>query len=94
MTTQGPQHKSDLKAFEYVLEDFLEVKAAFTSQMMGPLKAFLLSKGFGNFILSTIEGFCLDEQLVLIRQGDPRSFEHLVFLNPENGRIRVRPLLS
>lgn len=80
------------REFEYVLEDYLEVKADLERHQTKPLKEFLLSQRRQGFVLSGVEGFCLHPQLVLIGSKNPASFEHLVFLNPHSGMIRVRRL--
>ena len=78
--------------FEYVLEDYLELKACLRTSKTKPIKTFLFSQKRGGWILSPVEGFSLDRHLVLFRQGDPNSFKHLVFLNPTDGRIQVKQI--
>lgn len=78
--------------FEYILEDFLEIKACLEAEKTKPIKDFLSSQGTSGFSLKAVEGFALGPQLVLIREDNPQSFRHLVFLHPEHGRIRVRSL--
>lgn len=85
-------NQNQRREFEYILEDFLEVKAALGRHKTQPLKQFLLSQRRKDFVLSGVEGFCLHPQLVLIGSKNPASFEHLVFLNPHTGTIRVRRL--
>lgn len=92
MTTKDVHPRKNLSIFEYVLEDFLEVKASLDGDKMRPIKKFLFSQRFEGRVLSSVEGFSLSRQLVLIDRGDPHFFRHLVFLNPQNGWIRVRPL--
>lgn len=78
--------------FEYVLQDFLELKACLGGKKTAPIKKFLFSQEPRNWSLSPVEGFCLDGHLILFQSGDPNSFKHLVFLHPDRGEIRVKML--
>lgn len=84
--------KPNRESFEYVLEDYLELKACLHTGKAKPIKTFLFSQKGKGWILSPVEGFSLDRHLVLFRQGDPDSFKHLVFLNPTDGRIQVKQI--
>ena len=79
------------KNFEYILEDFLEVKASVAPHRTKPLKKFLYAQGVKGELF-VVEGFVLQDQIVLINPNLPASFEHLVFLNPKSGAIWVRKL--
>lgn len=82
----------NLKALEYVIEDFLELKAYLDPGRVQPLKDFLFAQSLEGQILINVEGFHLARQLVLIDSGDPQLLDHMVFLNPEDGQIRVKRL--
>lgn len=86
------EKEKERKVVEYAIEDYLEVKASLVREKTGPLKEFLFSRSLKDWEVSTVEGFHLDQQLVLIRETDPETLEHLVFLNPEDGSIRVKKL--
>jgi hypothetical protein len=90
MASKIPRRRRDLKMLEYVIEDFLDLKARLDAKRAKPLKKFLLSRRLQPGSLSSIEGFHLARQLVLIVPRRPHSFEHLVFLNPVNGAIQVK----
>ena len=75
---------------EYVLEDFLELKASLTQPQMDPLKEFLFSRQRDGLALEEAEGFRLAEYLVLIEAEDPTRLEHLILLNPASGEICVK----
>lgn len=83
-----------VKALEYVLDDYLEIKARLNVQKARPLKKFLFSLRARGSSIESFEGFCWNEQIVLLRGGDPQLFKHLVFLNPGDGRIQVKGLLK
>ena len=91
MSTSMSKYESR-KFFEYVLRDFLEIKAALNVEQTVSIKSFLASKGCLGSSLLPLEGFCVNQQLVLLRSGDPRSIKHLVYVNPSNGLIRIKPL--
>ena len=54
--------------FEYVLNDFLELKADVDPKRAEALKSYLLSNGKGRLTLSAVEGFRLNGHLVLIEK--------------------------
>ena len=88
-TLNGSRRKAE---GQYVLQDFLELKASLNGKKASPIKKFLFSQEPHDWHLSPVEGFCLDGQLILFQSGDPKSFKHLVFLNPDRGEIRVKNL--
>ena len=79
----------DLETLEYVLEDFLEIKTSLAGERMAALKQFLFSQPLNGHQVLSVEGFLLANQLVVVNEGNPHGIEHLVFLSPESGRIRV-----
>ena len=92
MTVKPCAERKSLRTLEYVLHDFLEVKASLDPEKAKPLKKFLFSQSLDGETLSTLEGFSLAKQLVLFEQSDPESFQNLIFLNPEDGAIQIKRL--
>lgn len=92
MATVGMPQVTKRTLFDYVLEDFLELKASIGANKVGTLRTFLESKKGSELSIVPVEGFAVNRQLVLLRKGSPQSFENLVFLNPKSGWIRVKPL--
>jgi hypothetical protein len=92
MATHQAVDRKERKALEYVLHDFLDLKASLDPRRTRPLKEFLFSKEQDGDAISAVDGFLLGQQLVLIQPGDPHSLEHLVFLCPADGGIRVKRL--
>lgn len=92
MSTRTLQKRKTNESLEYVLEDYLEVKASLSPGQSVPLKKFLLAEPPQGSSVLGLEGFRLDEQLVLIDHCDPHQFKNLVFLTPGDGKIRVRAL--
>ncbi len=84
---------SDRKSFEYTLADYLEMKASLDPGKAKTLKAFFHQQKLQGFNLSPIEGFFLDQHLVLFHPGSSNPFKHLVFLNTLNGNIHAKKLL-
>lgn len=84
--------QEEVEVLEYVLEDFLELKASLHPSQAKPLKEFLFSQSLDGRDLSAVEGFLLANHLVVIDPRDPAAVEHLVFLSPGDGGIRVRSL--
>jgi len=82
----------ELETLEYVLEDFLEMKASLNQEKTAALKQFLFSHPVNGHAVSSVEGVVLANHLVVIDEGDPGAIDHLIFLNPGDGRIRVKPL--
>ena len=77
---------------EYVLQDFLELKASLNKEKARSIQDFLFTQELDSEEFSSVEGFHVGRQLVLIEPTNPYSFKHLVSLNPTNGSIQVRPL--
>ena len=85
--------RRELKTLEYVLHDFLELKASLHPKKTKPLKEFLFSQKLDGLQVSTVEGFLLAQNLVLIEQPvTPPAIQNVVFLSPKDGRIRVKHL--
>ena len=94
MEAKNSQLKGHQAALTYVLEDFLEVKASLDAKKTRALKQFLFSRPLNGHQVSSVEGFLLANHLVVVNEGDPGAVEHLVFLSPRNGRIRINCLKS
>lgn len=91
MTTYGSQTGTK-KAFEYILHDYLELKAALSAKQAKNIRNFLTSNGCIGSSLIHIEGFSVNQQLVLLKSDDPQSIKNLVYLNPANGLMQFRSL--
>jgi len=83
---------SDLKSFEYTLADYLEMKASLGLGKAKALKAFFHQQKVQGFNLSPIEGFFLEQHLVLFYPESSNPFKQLVFLNTLNGNIQAKKL--
>ncbi len=90
MEVKPTNRRGDLRTLEYVLDDFLELKVRLDTKKTAAVKQFLLSQPWNGHPLSSVEGFLLDKHLVVFHEGDPRAVNRLIFLNPGDGRIRVK----
>lgn len=79
-------------SFEYVLNDFLEIKAEINPKRAEALKNYLLSMKDRNLSLSLVEGFRLNGHLVLIEKENASTLERLVFFNPDKGLIQIKQI--
>lgn len=92
MPAKSPQQRNHRRVLEYVLDDFLELKTSLTGELTKPIKEFLLSQCPPQTDISTLEGFRLASQLVLIDPTCRALFDHLILLNPLDGKIHVHRL--
>jgi len=90
MAAHNTKDEQARRSFEYVLEDYLELKAEVGPRKAGPLKAYLLSRGEQNLTLRPVEGFRFNGHLVLIEKKNTRRLTRLVLFDPEKGSLRVR----
>lgn len=84
--------KRDLETLEYVLDDFLELKVCLDAGKTEAVKQLLFSQPLNGHQVSSIEGFLLGHQLVVFHKGDPGTLNQLIFLRPEDGKMRVKRL--
>lgn len=84
--------QEEVKDLEYVLDDYLELKAGLHSSQGKPLKQFLFTQSLDGGHLSSVEGLLLANHLVVFDSGDPAAVEHLLFVSPGEGSLRVRSL--
>ena len=80
------------KTLAYVLEDFLEVKTQIAPEKADAIKRLLSFEKLRAFDIHSVEGFSLDQNLVLFRPDSPNSFKQLIFLNPVSGVTQALPL--
>ena len=92
MVSESRTQSEEFKALEYVLADFLELKAGLGSKETRPFKEFLFKLPLNGRRVSGIEGFLVAEHLVVFEKRNPEKVKHLIFLSPEDGTFRVRPL--
>ena len=92
MVTASLAQSEAFKTLEYVLADFLEVKAGLGQKETRPFKEFLFTLPLDGRHVSPVEGFLVGEHLVVLEKKNPRKVKHLIFLSPEDGTFRVRPL--
>ena len=90
MTTQCKSSKKGFESFEYVLNDFLEIKAEVNPKRAEALKNYLLSMKERNLSLSPVEGFRLNGHLIVIEKRTLPA--KLVFFNPDKGSIRIKQI--
>lgn len=83
---------ADRTTFEYTLHDYLEIKASLNEDKLGGLKKFLSRQPLCELELFPLEGFSVSGNLILLQSGTPKSFKHLVFLNPVNGAVHFSAL--
>ena len=81
-------------SFEYVLNDFLEIKAQTDPRKAEALRNYLLSMKERNLSLTPVEGFRLNGHLVLIEKENAGTLNRLVFFNPDKGSIRIKQIPS
>ena len=91
-TPQNIADSDDAKMLEYVLDDFLELRASLNASQAKRLKEFLLPQRLAGMSLSTIAGFILANHLVILNSTDWQTIERLVWVEPGAGRIRVKNL--
>ena len=84
--------KRSSKVVEYVIEDFLEMRGCLDTKEMKQVKSILLSQHARGDSVTSVEGFHLGKQLVLIVRRAPAYFEHLICVCPKKGKIRIRNL--
>lgn len=94
MAAYNTKGEEDRRSFEYVLEDYLELKAEAGPQKARSLKAYLLSRGERNLTLRPVEGFRFNGHLVVIEKGSARKVTRLVLFDPEKGSIRVKEIAA
>ncbi len=92
MTTKNGNPTEDAKMLQYVLEDFLELKTSLVPQKAKSLKNFLLSQDLAALQLLPAEGFLLDTSLVVFGKTNPQSITHLVFVDPQTGKVQIKRL--
>ena len=92
MTADNAKDDEARRSFEYVLEDYLELKAEVGPRKAGPLKAHFLSRGEQNLTLRPVEGFRFNGHLVLIEKKSTRRLTRLVLFDPQKGSLRVRDI--
>ena len=92
MTTRVAHRAEDLKILEYVLDDFLELKASLNTNQTQLLKEFLFSRRRDGLHIFPVEGFLWAKSLVVFESRSPDEVEHLIFLNPQDGKIQVKHL--
>lgn len=88
------ERRDPVRFFEYVLDDFLELKAGMDPRRTKLLKAYLLSQGRKNLALRSVEGFRLNGHLVLIEREECHRLKRVVFFNPDKGSFRIKEIPS
>ncbi len=79
---------------DYVVGDFLSIKASLGEEESSVLKSYLFSRMVGNNRIVAVEGFYLGRNLVLLEKINPWDFCHLICVTPGNGKIQARELPS
>ena len=92
MNNGANSRKRPSKVVEYVIEDFLELRGCLDTKEMKQAKSVLLSQKACGDNVTSVEGFHLGRQLVLIVRRAPTYFEHLICVCPKEGKIRIRKL--
>lgn len=82
----------DLEVLEYVLQDFLELKADLDTSRTRPFKRFLFSLPLNGCLVKPIEGFILADHLVVLDERSPEAIGRLIFLSPGKGTFQVKHL--
>jgi hypothetical protein len=83
---------NQFKPWEYVLEDFLELKASLSTRRTTEIKNFLFSEKAGGVILALVEGLRLGKHLVVVEAHNSTCVEDIIFVKPGNGQIQIRRL--
>ena len=94
MKTKTYFHNRERQMLDYVVGDFLEIKASLGEKESGGLKNYLFSRTIENNRIVAVEGFYLGGNLVLLEKMDPRDFCRLICVAPGNGKIQARDLPS
>ena len=90
----GKSKRRVFDSFEYVFNDFLELKAEVNPERAQSLKAFLLAKGEKDLTLAAVDGFRINGELVLIDKEPLNRPRRIVFFNPAKGSFRVKKIPS
>ncbi|MBI4115403.1 MAG: hypothetical protein HY447_02385 [Candidatus Omnitrophica bacterium] len=77
---------------DYVIQDFLELKASLEGDKVRQIKEFLLSQDTDHAVVTPIEGFQLARQLVLVVQGSQRALKRLILVGSEDGKVEIKNL--
>ena len=83
---------NQFKSLEYVLEDFLELKASLSTRRTAEIKNFLCSERAGGVVLALVEGLRLGKHLVVVEAHNSKGVEDVIFVKPGNGQIQIRRL--
>lgn len=92
MVTHSSNRSEDVEVLDYVLQDFLELKADLDTNRTRPFKKFLFSLPLNGCLVKPIEGFILADYLVVLAKRNPEAIGRLIFLNPGNGNFQVKHL--
>lgn len=94
MGTKSPTRERNRQLLEYVLEDFLELKAPPLQEKTKALKDLLFSHSAGSGELSLAEGFFFSKHLVVIEPCSSVPVTRVVFVRSGDGHLRLRELAA